>query len=96
MTLTKENLVALLAEHSSFNKKECALFLKIILEELQTNLVKAKIIKISGFGKWEVKHKKNRTVYHPSTGEIIHLSSRNIVTFLPSEKLRNKLKQKTN
>jgi integration host factor subunit alpha len=46
---------------------------------------------ISGFGKWSVKGKKQRGGRNPQTGKEMILDARKVVTFEPSNVLRNSL-----
>ena len=63
--------------------------LEIILEEIKLRLEDGKDVKISGFGKWTVKEKRARPGRNPHTGERIEISARRVVTFHPSDKMRD-------
>jgi integration host factor subunit alpha len=56
---------------------------------IKDSLENGKDVLISGFGKFSVKEKRERRGRNPQTGEPITLSSRKIVTFKYSGKLRH-------
>jgi integration host factor subunit alpha len=89
MTLTKDTLIELIREKVGYPVKEAKEILEMILEEVKLRLEEGKEVKISGFGKWTVKEKKSRPGRNPHTGEKIEISARRVVTFQPSDKLRD-------
>lgn len=88
MTLTKDLLVEMIREKVGYPVKEAKEILEIILEEVKLRLEDGKDVKISGFGKWTVKEKRSRPGRNPHTGEKIEISARRVVTFHPSDKMR--------
>lgn len=89
MTLTKDVLVEMIRDKVGFPVKEAKDILEIILEEVKTRLENGKDVKISGFGKWTVKEKRSRPGRNPHTGQKIEISARRVVTFHPSDKMRD-------
>ena len=89
MTLTKDVLVETIKDKVGYPVKEAKDILEIILEEIKQKLEEGKEVKISGFGKWTVKDKKTRPGRNPHTGEKIAISARRVVSFHPSDKLRD-------
>ena len=89
MTLTKDALIEMIRDKVGFPVTEAKDILEIILEEIKLKLEEGKDVKISGFGKWSVKEKRSRPGRNPNTGERIEISARRVVTFNPSDKLRN-------
>jgi integration host factor subunit alpha len=89
MTLTKDTLVEMIRDKVGFPAPEAKEILEIILEEIKARLEEGKEVKISGFGKWSVKEKHSRPGRNPHTGQRIEISARRVVTFSPSDKLRN-------
>ena len=89
MTLTKDALIEMIREKVGFPVTEAKEILEIILEEVKLKLEEGQDVKISGFGKWTVKEKNSRPGRNPHTGERIEISARRVVTFSPSDKLRN-------
>lgn len=88
VTLTKDVLVEMIRDKVGYPVKEAKDILEIILEEVKSRLEEGKEVKISGFGKWTVKKKRSRPGRNPHTGQKIEISARRVVTFHPSDKLR--------
>ena len=93
MTLTKDVLVELIRDKVGYPVKEAKEILEMILEEVKVQLEEGREVKISGFGKWTVKPKRSRPGRNPHTGQRIEISARRVVTFHPSDKLRDVVNQ---
>ena len=89
MTLTKDTLIEMIRDKVGYPVKEAKDILEVILEEIKLKLEEGKDVKISGFGKWTVKEKRARPGRNPHTGERIEITARRVVTFHPSDKLRD-------
>lgn len=89
MTLTKDVMVELIRDKVGYPVKEAKEILEMILEEIKLKLEEGQDVKISGFGKWAVKEKRSRPGRNPHTGKRIEISARRVVTFHPSDKLRD-------
>ena len=88
-TLTKDALIEMIRDKVGYPVKEAKEILEIILEEIKSRLEEGKEVKISGFGTWTVKEKRSRPGRNPHTGDRIEISARRVVTFHPSDKLRD-------
>ena len=88
-TLTKDTLVEMIRDKVGFPVKEAKDILEWILEEVKLKLEEGHEVKISGFGKWIVKEKRSRPGRNPHTGQKIEITARRVVTFHPSDKLRD-------
>ena len=95
-TLTKDVLVEMIRDKVGYPVKEAKEILEIILEDIKLKLEQGEDVKISGFGKWNVKEKRSRPGRNPHTGEKIQISSRKVVTFHPSDKMRDSVNKSTN
>jgi len=84
LTLTKDGIA-----EQNFPVQQAKDSLEMILEEIKSSLESGSDVKISGFGKWAVKHKKTRRGRNPHTGAQIEVTARTVVTFHPSDKLRD-------
>jgi integration host factor subunit alpha len=56
---------------------------------MKNTLENGEKIKLAGFGNFVVKQKATRRGRNPQTGEEIEISSRNILTFKPSQVLKS-------
>ena len=70
------------------------MILEILLEEMKTKLEIGEEVKVSGFGKWVVREKNSRPGRNPHTGKKIEITARKVVTFHPSDKLRDLVNDK--
>ena len=90
MALTKSDIVATVHE-LGFTKKKSVDIIEALLEIIKSTLEKSEDVLISGFGKFCVKHKKQRRGRNPATGEDLILRERKVITFKCSGKLRSKI-----
>jgi integration host factor subunit alpha len=74
-----------------FSKKEAADLVDLIFELMKETLGRGEIIKISGFGNFVLRDKRERQGRNPQTGEPITISSRRVLTFKPSQLLKQAL-----
>ena len=86
--MTKIEIVEKIRTELDFSKKDSADMLETVLSIMKATLVAGEDIKISGFGKFEVKLKKDRKGRNPHTGEAITIEARRILNFKPSMLLK--------
>ncbi len=91
MTLTKADLVNRIYEKNNLRKAEAARTMEALLEIIKTSLANDESVLISGFGKFNVKCKKERRGRNPQTGTELVLAPRRVVTFKPSSILRQRV-----
>ncbi|NLC09192.1 MAG: integration host factor subunit alpha, partial [Gammaproteobacteria bacterium] len=63
----------------------------LFFEEIRTSLESSEPVKISGFGNFELRDKRQRPGRNPKTGEEVPISARRVVTFRPGQKLRERV-----
>ncbi len=63
----------------------------LFIEELMTSLAVGEQVKLSGFGNFELRDKKERPGRNPKTGESIPISARRVVTFKAGPTLKTRL-----
>lgn len=91
--MTKADLVESIYERVGFSKKESAEIVELVFEIMKQTLEKGEKIKIAGFGNFVVREKKSRRGRNPQTGQEIRISARKVLTFKPSQVLKNTLNQ---
>ena len=89
MTLTKAELVDLLFKKMGLNKREAKNFVESFFEEISTQLEENVSVKLSGFGNFQLRDKAPRPGRNPKTGEDVPITARRVVTFHPSQKLKD-------
>jgi len=87
--MTKADLVELVYERIGFSKKEASLAVETVLESIKSSLIQGETVKIVGFGNFVVRHKAARKGRNPKTGEEVIITPRQVVTFKPSQVLKN-------
>ena len=90
--MTKADLIEAVYERVGFSKKDSAKIVEMVFDIMKDNLEKGEKIKISGFGNFVVREKRSRIGRNPQTGEEIEITARRVLTFKPSQVLRNALK----
>jgi integration host factor subunit alpha len=71
-----------------FSKRESKDIVELFFEELRIALAAGESVKLAGFGKFDLREKKERPGRNPKTGVEIPITARCVVTFRPGEKLR--------
>ena len=60
----------------------------MFFEEIRSALEAGNQVKLSGFGNFELRNKKQRPGRNPKNGQEIPISARRVVTFRPGQKLK--------
>jgi len=88
MSLTKAEMAERLFEEFGLNKREAKDLVEMFFEELRAALEQGRQVKLSGFGNFNLRLKKERPGRNPKTGEEIPITARRVVTFHPGQKLK--------
>tara|TARA_B100001778_G_scaffold44714_1_gene32480 strand:+ start:60 stop:356 length:297 start_codon:yes stop_codon:yes gene_type:complete len=91
MALTKAEIAETLYDELGLNKREAKEFVEIFFNEISNTLVSGLDVKISGFGNFILRDKKERPGRNPKTGEDVTISSRRVVTFRAGQKLKTRV-----
>ena len=86
--LTKADLAERLHEELGLNKREVKDIVELFFDEIRVALESGNQVKISGFGNFDLRDKKQRPGRNPKTGEEIPIKARRVVTFRPGQKLK--------
>lgn len=89
--MTKADIIESVYNKVGFSKKESADIVEMVFTTMKATLEAGEKIKISGFGNFIVREKKARIGRNPQTGEEIEISARRVLTFRPSQVLKNAL-----
>ncbi len=87
--MTKADIVEMVHEKTGFSKKESSEAVESILEILKERLEGGDKVKLSGFGNFVIRSKEVRKGRNPKTGEEMEISARKVLTFKPSQKLKD-------
>ncbi|MGB0765484.1 MAG: integration host factor subunit alpha [Luminiphilus sp.] len=93
--LTKSEMADKLFEELGLNKREAKELVEQFFEEIRVCLENNEQVKLSGFGNFDLRDKRQRPGRNPKTGEAIPISARRVVTFRPGQKLKARVEQVT-
>ena len=91
MTLTKAHIIDSVHSSTDLNRSQATKVVETLLETIKKTLENGEGVLISGFGKFNVKDKKERKGRNPQTGTDLMLDGRRVVTFKCSGALREKM-----
>ena len=89
--LTKADMVEHLFNELGLNKQEAKELIDIFFEEIRLALENNQMVKLSGFGNFDLRDKPQRPGRNPKTGEEIPITARRVVTFKAGQKLRQRV-----
>lgn len=91
MALTKASIAETLFDELGLNKREAKELVELFFEEIRQALEGGSQVKLSGFGNFDLRDKKQRPGRNPKTGEEIPITARRVVTFRPGQKLKTRV-----
>ena len=89
--MTKADLVDLIYERVGSSKKEAVDVVEAVFAIIRDSLRQGEKVKISGFGTFLVNQKHARRGRNPQTGEPITIDSRRVLSFKPSQVLKERV-----
>ena len=89
--LTRIEIADTINKALGISRSEAIYFVDQIIYEIINSLVTKKLIKISSFGTLKIRFKKARIGRNPKTNEEFQISPRNVISFLPSKLLKDKI-----
>jgi integration host factor subunit alpha len=94
--MTKADIIEYVYEKvGGFSKKEAAEIVETVFHVMKQSLSTNRKIKISGFGNFMVREKKERMGRNPQTSQPIVIQARHVLNFKPSQVLKNALNSGT-
>jgi len=89
--MTKADIIDAVCEENGFSKRESARVTEMMLDIIKETLENGENVKLTGFGSFNIQHKRARRGRNPQTGEEITISARRVLSFKPSNLLREQL-----
>jgi len=86
--MTKADIVEKIHTTTGLSKKDSAEMMESVFDIIKSTLESGETIKVSGFGSFVVNQKEARQGRNPQTGESITIEARKVLTFKPSNLLR--------
>ncbi|MXO85699.1 integration host factor subunit alpha [Altererythrobacter aurantiacus] len=90
-TLTRADLAETVNRKLGFSRSESLDLLEAILEHMCEALKKGENVKISGFGSFVLRDKKERVGRNPKTGVEVPITPRRVLTFRASQLLKDRI-----
>lgn len=94
--MTKADIANRVHNQLGFTRQESVILVESILNIIKNTLENGEKIKIAGFGNFEVKTKAPRRGRNPQTAETITITGRKILSFKPSQVLKNSINSTAN
>lgn len=93
MALTKADIAENLFQTLGLNKREAKEIVELFFEQIRYALEGGEVVKLSGFGNFNLRDKKQRPGRNPKTGIEIPISARRVVTFRAGQKLKSRVEK---
>lgn len=90
-TLRKADLVRMLCDRVGLNGREAREMVEAFFEVMSCALGNGETVKLSGFGCFLLREKRQRPGRNPKTGETVSIPARRIVKFHASQKLKRQV-----
>ena len=94
MSVTKADIVERVYKEAGFSKKEAADLVDLVFKVIKDTLARGEKVKISGFGNFSIRDKATRVGRNPQTGEAMNISARRVLTFKPSQILKEDITER--
>lgn len=88
-TLTRVDLCEAVYQKVGLSRTESADLVEMVLDTICTEIVKGESVKLSSFGSFHVRDKKERIGRNPKTGEEVPITPRRVMVFKASNVLKH-------
>ena len=93
-TTTRSTLSEAVFKNVGLSRNESATLVDSVFGEILKSLINGDDVKISSFGTFVVRQKKERIGRNPKTGQEVPITARSVVTFRASNVLKSKVNTK--
>ena len=93
-TTTRSTLSEAVFKNVGLSRNESSALVDSVFNEILKSLIEGDDVKISSFGTFIVRNKKERIGRNPKTGEEVPITARSVVTFRASNVLKSKVNLK--
>lgn len=90
-TLTRADLAEVVNRKMGFSRAESLAMVEAILDHMCEALTRGENVKISGFGTFLLRDKKQRIGRNPKTGVEVPITPRRVLTFRASQILKDRI-----
>ena len=93
-SITRSSLSEAVFKNVGLSRNESANLVDSVFNEILSSLIQGDDVKISSFGTFVVRKKKERIGRNPKTGEEVPITARSVVTFRASNVLKSRVNSK--
>ena len=90
-TITREHLYEGVSKKVGLSRTESAALVGLVLKEITDCLERGEAVKLSSFGSFIVRKKRQRMGRNPKTGKAVPISARRVMVFKPSRVLKERI-----
>jgi integration host factor subunit alpha len=90
-TITREHLYEAVSKKVGLSRTESAALVGLVLKEITDCLERGEAVKLSSFGSFIVRKKRQRMGRNPKTGKAVPISARRVMVFKPSPVLKERI-----
>ena len=90
-TLTRQDISEALYRHVGLSKYESAQMLETVLEHISNALIDGKSVKLSSFGTFIPRQKRERIGRNPKTGVSAKIDARRVISFKASKLMKERI-----
>lgn len=90
-TITRADLSEAVYQEVGLSRNESSDLVETVLEEISKALERGEMVKISSFGTFAVRSKRQRIGRNPKTGEEVPILPRRVLTFRASNVLKERI-----
>jgi integration host factor subunit alpha len=90
-TITRADLVETVSEATRLSRAESGKIVTRVFEVIEATLVRSQTVKLSRFGNFVVRKKRQRIGRNPKTGREVPITPRKVVTFRPSQLMKEQV-----
>jgi integration host factor subunit alpha len=94
-TVNRADLSEAVYQKVDLSRNESASLVDLVLREITDCLERGELVKLSGFGSFVVRQKRDRVGRNPKTGEKAAIPARRVTVFKPSAILKQSIQRKT-
>ncbi len=91
MTMTKADLVELVADNADVARKQADEIVQVVLESIIAALHRDEKVELRGFGSFRIRQRGSRIGRNPKTGDQVKVPPKRIPYFKPGKHLREAL-----
>lgn len=90
-TVTRADLAEALYKEIGLSRTESAALVESVIDHMIEALIRGETVKLAGFGTFTLRDKNERIGRNPKTGEEVPITSRRVLTFKPSQVMRERV-----